>query len=56
MTNILLYIDPGSGSLIFQALLSGFLTLLVFYKKAIAYVKSFFSKNDNKAEEEKFDQ
>ena len=56
MPNILLYIDPGSGSLIFQALLSGFLTLLVFYKRVIAFVKTFFSKEDNKAEEEKFDQ
>ena len=56
MTNILLYIDPGSGSLIFQALLSGFLTLLVFYKRVIAYIKSFFTKEKNKAEEENFEQ
>ena len=56
MTNILLYIDPGSGSLIFQALVSGFLTLLVFYKRVIAYIKSFFFKENDNAEEEKFDQ
>lgn len=56
MTNILLYIDPGSGSLIFQALLSGFLTFLVFYKSAIAYLKNIFSKKEIKEEEEKFDQ
>lgn len=56
MTIILLYIDPGSGSLIFQALLSGFLTFLVFYKSAITYVKSIFSKKEIKEEDEKFDQ
>ncbi len=42
--NYLAYIDPGSGSLLFQALLSGLLTILVFYKRVIAYIKHFFSK------------
>ncbi len=35
----LLYIDPGSGSLLFQALLSGFLTVVVFYKRIVAFIK-----------------
>ena len=35
----LLYIDPGSGSLLFQALLSGFLTILIFLKKIVTFVK-----------------
>ena len=42
---ILLYIDPGSGSLIFQALLSGLLTVLVFFKRIVAYFKVRFGKN-----------
>jgi hypothetical protein len=36
---IILYIDPGSGSLFFQALISGFLTFIVFYKKIITFIK-----------------
>ncbi len=43
---ILLYIDPGSGSLIFQALLSGLLTVLVFFKRIVAYFKVRFGKNE----------
>lgn len=45
---ILLYIDPGAGSLFFQALLSGFLTLIVFYKRIINYFKYLFEKFKNK--------
>jgi len=41
---IFLYIDPGSGSLLFQALLSGFLTVVVFSKRIIAYIKFSFMK------------
>jgi hypothetical protein len=35
----LLYIDPGSGSLLFQALLSGLLTVVVFFKRILAFIK-----------------
>ena len=42
----LLYIDPGAGSLIFQALLSGFLSLIFFYKKILIFIKSKFNKKD----------
>ncbi len=41
----LLYIDPGSGSLLFQALLSGLLTIVVFFKRIVAYFKFKFGKN-----------
>ena len=41
----LLYIDPGSGSLLFQALLSGFLTVVVFFKRIITFFKFTFGKN-----------
>ena len=38
----ILYIDPGTGSLLFQALLSGFLTIVVFFKKIKAFLKLKF--------------
>ncbi len=41
----LLYIDPGSGSLLFQALLSGILTVLVFFKRIVAFIKFKFGKH-----------
>ena len=40
----LLYIDPGSGSLLFQALLSGLLTVVVFFKRIVAFFKFKFGK------------
>ena len=42
-----MYIDPGAGSLLFQALLSGILTIFIFYKRMMIYLKSKFSKKDN---------
>lgn len=44
MSSIFLYIDPGSGSLLFQALLSGILTLIVFFKRIVAFIKYKFGK------------
>lgn len=44
----LLYLDPGSGSLLFQALISGFLTILIFFKRIIAFFKFKFIKKENK--------
>jgi hypothetical protein len=44
---VLLYIDPGAGSLIFQALLSGLLSILLFYKRILIFIKSKFNKKDN---------
>jgi hypothetical protein len=43
----LLYIDPGAGSLIFQALLSGLLSILLFYKRILIFIKSKFNKKDS---------
>jgi hypothetical protein len=43
---ILLYIDPGAGSLIFQALLSAFLSFILFYKRILFYLKSKFKRKD----------
>ncbi len=39
MFDSLIYIDPGSGSLLFQAILSGLLTILVFFKQIVAYLR-----------------
>jgi len=49
----LLYIDPGSGSLLFQALLSGLLTIVVFFKRIVAYIKLRFGKAEETSELEK---
>jgi len=52
MTSLtLLYIDPGSGSLLFQDLVSGFLTVVIFFKRIVAYVKHLFLKKKPKKEE-----
>ena len=44
MQQFILYIDPGSGSLLFQALLSGLLTFVLFFKNIVAYIKLLFGK------------
>jgi hypothetical protein len=49
----ILYIDPGSGSLLFQALLSGLLTVVVFFKRIVAYIKFKFGKAEETTELEK---
>jgi hypothetical protein len=48
MKNILhlAYIDPGTGSLLFQAILSGLLTIVVFYKRVILFIKYLFKKKE----------
>ncbi len=46
MNHFILYIDPGSGSLLFQAFLSGLLTALVFFKRIVAYFKYKFGKKN----------
>jgi hypothetical protein len=38
----LLYIDPGTGSLLFQFLISAFLTVLIFFKKLGMLIRYFF--------------
>jgi hypothetical protein len=52
---ILLYIDPGSGSLLFQALLSGLLTVVVFFKRIVAYIKLRFGKKKSDEDLDKLD-
>ena len=52
----LLYLDPGSGSLLFQALLSGLLTVVVFFKRIVAYLKFKFGKAEKTSEIEKIEE
>ena len=40
----LLYIDPGSGNLLFQLLLSMVVTFGIFFKQTIAFIRAIFSK------------
>ena len=53
--SLLLYIDPGSGSLLIQLLIAGLLGFLAYFTKAFAWLKnkarSLFNKNkgDNNA-------
>jgi hypothetical protein len=46
--SFLLYIDPGSGSLILQILIGGSLAGLLFIKNFWLRIKSFFRKKDSK--------
>lgn len=36
------YIDPGAGSILFQAFLSGLLTFAIFFKRIVNTVKKIF--------------
>ncbi|MDB5251273.1 MAG: hypothetical protein JWP27_442 [Flaviaesturariibacter sp.] len=47
MQAFLLYIDPGSGSLILQILAGGALAAGMFVKTYWLRIKSFFKKSDN---------
>ena len=50
MFQVLLYIDPGSGSMLVQALIAGFLGFSLFFKHLKFKVVSFFkgkSLNEN---------
>lgn len=42
-----LYIDPGTGMILIQLIISGFAAIAVFYKKIVNKIKSFFGRNNN---------
>jgi len=48
----ILYIDPGTGSLLFQALLSGLLTVVVFFKRIMAFIKLKFGRKEQSNKED----
>jgi hypothetical protein len=41
---ILLYIDPGAGSLLIQVLIAGSVSVLVFFKNIKLVIRNFFNK------------
>jgi hypothetical protein len=42
MHNFLLYIDPGSGSYLVQAIVAAVLGVAFFFKNIVLYIKSIF--------------
>lgn len=55
MLNVnLLYIDPGSGAMIIQAIVAGFLGIVYFFRGKISKLKNFFQgkKPDEKQNEQ----
>lgn len=40
----LLYIDPGSGSYLIQAIVAGVLGFVFFFKNIVLYVRHFFAR------------
>ena len=50
ITNIFLYLDPGSGSLILQAIIAGFLSIIMFFKNIKMYLLHIFKKVSKKTD------
>jgi len=44
ITNIFLYLDPGSGSMILQAFIAGFLSIIMFFKNIKMFLLHIFKK------------
>lgn len=44
MTNLILYIDPNSGSMIFQASIAGIMGFLMFFKHLKLKISNLFNK------------
>lgn len=44
------YVNPGSGSYLFQVIIGGFLSIIYFFKKIIIKIFSIFKKNGKKEE------
>lgn len=47
----LLYIDPGSGSFLVQAIIAAVLGVAFFFKNIWAFIKSIFSRTPRKPED-----
>ncbi|MDQ3682848.1 MAG: hypothetical protein M3352_07230 [Bacteroidota bacterium] len=43
MQSLLIYIDPGSGSFLVQAVIAAALGIAFFFKNIVAYIRHFFS-------------
>lgn len=44
MQNMLLYIDPGSGSYLLQAIIAGVLGVVFFFKNIALFVRHYFAR------------
>jgi hypothetical protein len=53
MSNLLLYIDPGSGSYLIQAIIAGVLGFLFYFKNLWHRIRSFFGKKTKKPDPDK---
>lgn len=42
MEHLLGYVDPGTGALLFQILIAGLLSVLMFFRKTVRRVAGFF--------------
>ncbi|MDZ4795184.1 MAG: hypothetical protein SGI83_12965 [Bacteroidota bacterium] len=51
MINFLIYIDPGSGSFLVQAIIAAVLGISFFFKNIWAFIKSIFSGNTGKTDD-----
>ena len=51
MNTIFLYLDPGSGSMLVQALIAGFLTIGVFFNQIKYTILGFFGKKRSDEED-----
>ncbi|MDR0406540.1 MAG: hypothetical protein LBH38_00430 [Holosporales bacterium] len=40
------YIDPGAGSLLFQAITASLLGIGIFWRRVVSFVRSLFGKKD----------
>ena len=49
------YIDPGIGSIVFQGMLAGMVTILVFWRNLKLKIQKFFSSKDKKGNSVKKD-
>lgn len=50
--NIILYIDPGTGSLLLQIVVGGIIASAMFFKRIWYSIFSIFKKNDESEKEE----
>jgi len=51
MADVLLYIDPGSGSYLVQVIIAGALGVAFFFKNIKNYIKAFFTRSPKKPNE-----
>ena len=53
MENVLLYIDPGSGSYLVQVIAAAVVGIALFFKNIKMYIQSFFMRSRKKKNEPK---